>query len=206
MRRALPLVLTALGLTACGTDSSGTTALFAIAAPADDFYALPFPNDLHRHSDGSLDLSLFPTNSLIADTYRMDAETLDGFSLNGAMSSRFSGPIDPASLPDPAGSIDAAASVYLVNIDTASPDAGTRTPIIVKFRDDATQTIGPNRLVVRPYPGFGLDEGTTYALVITNHVLDAGGSPVTRDGDFARARRRRGRDVHAREVYAPLFA
>src|SRR5258706_8179153 len=125
MRQALAAVL----LAACGSDT-GTTALFAVEAPGDDFYALPFPNDLRRHDDGTLDLSLFPTNSTLVEAYRVAAERLDGFSLNGAISSRFSGPIDPMTLPDPAGSIADAASVYLVNVDATSPHAGTRTPII----------------------------------------------------------------------------
>ena len=175
----------ALGLLAgCSDSASGTQALFAVEKPGDDFYALPFPNDIHRKADGSLDLSLFPTNSQLVDSYRAAAETLDGFSLNAAISSRFTAAIDPASLPDPAGSLDPAASVYLVNVDGASPDFGTRTPIIAKYRDDKTNTIGPNRLVVRPYPGFGLDEGTTYALVITNKIKDAGGAPIVRAPEF----------------------
>ena len=44
-----------------------------------DFYDLPYPNDLRRHDDGSLDLSKFPTNSFLVDMYRADAEKLDGF-------------------------------------------------------------------------------------------------------------------------------
>jgi predicted esterase len=158
--------------------------MFAVEKPGDDFYALPFPNDIHRKADGSLDLSMFPTHSQLVDSYRAAAETLDGFSLNAAISSRFTAAIDPASLPDPAGSIDPAASVYLVNVDGASPDFGTRTPIIAKYRDDKTSTIGPNRLVVRPYPGFGLDEGTTYALVITDKIKDVGGAAIVRAPEF----------------------
>jgi len=174
-----------VALAAC-TETGGTEAMFAVEKPGDDFYALPFPNDIHRKADGSLDLALFPTNSVLVDSYRAAAETLDGFSLNAAISSRFTGPLDPASLPDPWGSLDATtASVYLVNVDAASPNLGQLTPIIAKFRDDKTNTIGPNRLVVRPYPGFGLDEGTTYALVITNRVHDASGAAIARAGEFS---------------------
>src|SRR2546423_10371759 len=126
-----------LALAACGDNSTLTTALFELA-PADDFYNLPFPNDLRRHADGTLDMSQFPTHSLIVDQYRMVAETLDGFSLNGAMFARFSGPLDQASLPDPAGSMQPGASVYVVNIDAASPSFGARTPIIAHFREDGT--------------------------------------------------------------------
>jgi hypothetical protein len=109
----------------------------------------------------------------------MDAEKLDGFTLNGAEFQRFSGPIDETSLPDPAASVQPGASVYLVNLTT-----GEKTPIIAHFRADKTNTIGPNRLAVRPYPGFGLDEGATYALIITSRVLDMGGAPVEETSEF----------------------
>jgi predicted esterase len=180
--------------------------LFAVETPGDDFYALPFPNDIHRHADGSLDLSMFPTNSVLLDTYRTAAETLDGFSMNASISSRFSAALDPTSLPDPAGSLDPMSSVYLVNVDANSPDIGMRTPIIVKFRDDKTNTIGINRLVVRPYPGFVLDEGTTYALVITNRVIDATGAAVGRASEFETLLGNGGGAAMtaARAAYAPL--
>ncbi len=203
--RVQALVL--LGLFACTGDPAGTQPMFALQSPGDGYYALPFPNDIHRHPDGSLDLSLFPTNSQLVDSYRAAAETLDGFSLNGAMSSRFTGPIDPASLPDPGGSLEPAASVYLVNVDNRSASYGTRTPIIAAFREDGTSTIGPNRLVVRPYPGFGLDEGTTYALVITDRVLDLDGAAVQRAPDFSALVTGTGGTPFeaARTAYAPLF-
>ncbi len=115
------LVVLALGITACD-DGTPTTSLFAVpgASAGDDFYALPYPNDLRRHDDGSLDLSLFPTNSLIVDQYRAAAETLDGFGLNAAIYARFDGALDPTSLPDVASSIADGAAVYLVDIDADS--------------------------------------------------------------------------------------
>jgi hypothetical protein len=171
--------LAVLGVVAaCGSSgSSGTTALFA--QNGSDFYELPFPNDLRRHDDGTLDLSRFPTRTPIVDQYRMDAEKLDGFTLNGAEFQRFSGPLDETTLPDPAASVQPGASVYLVNLTT-----GDKTPIIAHFRADKTNTIGPNRLAVRPYPGFTLDEGATYALIITNRVHDMGGAPVEATSEF----------------------
>ena len=203
MRRALLLFVIA----ACSSETS-TSAYFAVTSPGDDYYALPFPNDLHRNTDGTLDLSDFPTNSLIVDSYRMAAQTLDGFGLNGAISSRFSGPIDPTSLPNPAASMQPGASVYLVNVDSTSTNFRLRTPIIADFRADKTQTIGPNRLVVRPYPGFGLDEATTYALVITKRVLAMDGTAVTASGDFSALLGTGGGSQieHARDVYTPLLA
>lgn len=188
MRAAWVLTLgTAIGcgLGACGTNGGttgddvgpdGTTALFD--ANGSDFYSLPYPNDLRRHADGSLDLSAFPTNSDIVDTYRTVAEQLDGFGMNSTMFARFDGAVDQASLPDPAGSVADGASVYVVNIDKASVDYGVKTPVIATFIADSGITIFENHLAVRPYPGFGLDEGTTYALVITDRVKDTNGDAV----------------------------
>ena len=203
-------VLALLAVTACVTKSStGTTALFAVpgSTTGDDFYALPYPNDLHRKADGSLDLSQLPTNSPIVGQYRDAAATLDGFALNAALFARFDGPIDPTSLPDPAGSTKPGASVYLVNVDPMSPDLGQRTPIIATFHPEGTNTIGPDRLAVRPYPGFGLDEGTTYALVVTRRVLAADGTAVAPAPDFTALVASGGSAAiaHARDVYAPLL-
>ena len=106
----------------------------------------------------------------------------------------------PRACPTPEASLRPDASVYLVNIDTASPNYGARTPIIVQFREEPTQTIGAFNLTARPYPGFGLDEGTTYALVITTRVRGDNGDAVATAPAFARL------GGHAREVYQPLFA
>src|SRR4051812_39857901 len=158
-----------ISLSAC-PNGTPVHALYASDGTGDDFYALPFPNDHWRTAAGTLDLSLFPTHSSIAEQYRVAAQSLDGFGLNSAIFVRFDGELDPMSLPDPAASTQPGASVYLVDIDSASAHLGVRTPVIAHFRPDGTETMGKNRLVVRPYPGFPLDEGTTYALVVTDRV------------------------------------
>ncbi|MEO7093222.1 MAG: hypothetical protein ABI175_08225, partial [Polyangiales bacterium] len=152
-------------------------------------------------------LSEFPTNALLLQQMRTAAAELDGFGLNSAMFARFDGALDPDSLPGPAASVEPASSVYLVNVDPDSPDRGTRTPILAKFRVAGTQTLGGNHLVVRPYPGFPLDEGTTYALVITTRVKGESGGSI---GVAPQMAKLVGTDpdpaiVHARTVYQPLL-
>jgi predicted esterase len=193
-------------LFALGACADPVTAVFAVpGVDADaDFYALPFPNDLWR-GGGKLDLSRFPTNSLLIDTYRAAAEELDGFGLNQAVFARFDGALDPASLPAPGESQDEAASVYLVDVDPDSPDRGERVPVHVRFRAEATATLGPNHLVVRPFPGFGLAEGTTYAAVVTDRVRGAGGNALQAPSAF-RAVLDRGADPALQDVYEPLLA
>ena len=190
-----------LALAACG-ESGKTTALFELPGDSTDFYAVPFPNDLRRDADGTIDLSAFPTNSLIADKYRAAADSLDGFGLNQAVFARFDAPLDAPNLPDAAGSVADGASVYLVDIDPDSPTRGERSPIAVRFRAAPTQTLGGNHLVARPYPGFGLREATTYALVITNRVGNVQASStfaaILGSGGDART-------VAARATYQPLL-
>jgi hypothetical protein len=206
MRVAAGLGLLLLG--ACGSNADTTHALFVVGdapvGPDDDFYSLPFPNDLHRKADGTLDLSTFPVNSLIADSYRAAAEELDGFGVNPTVFARFDGALDPASLPDAAGSVAAGASVYLVDVDPDSPAHGTRVPIEVRFRAERTQTLGENQIVARTYPGFGLADGTTYALVVTSRVRAAAGDLAPADA-FRDLLADAG-DPAAHDAYAPLLA
>jgi hypothetical protein len=199
MNRAVAVVI----FVAACNQNSGTHALYQPGAS--DFYSTPYPNNLYRNADGTLDLSAFPTNSPLVDQYRMAAQALDGFSLNAPIFVRFDDALDPASLPDPPTSEQAGASVYLVNVDTSSPNVGKRTPIIATFRPDGTNTIKGNRLSVRPYPGFTLDEGTTYALVVTDRVHDAGGEPVKPSSLFKSVIGGGGSSTE-RAVYAPLLA
>jgi hypothetical protein len=191
---------------ACGGGGDPVTAYFAVpgSSTGDDFYALPFPNDVWRTPDGTLDLSQLPTNSPIADTVKMIAQQdLDGFGLSAALFARFSGPLDQDSLPSPAASVQDDASVYVVDVDPDSPYHGQRTPVIATFHDESTQTMGPNRLAVRPYPGFPLHEGTTYALVMTNRMHARSGGDVRPDTDWTALL---GGATAAATPYAPLFA
>ena len=193
------------GIIACGDDATSTTALFSLDAPREDFYALPFPNDLRRNPDDGLDLSQFPTNSFLMEQYRdAAAASLDGFGLNQTIYVRFSDAIDVATLPTPDNSRLTDASVYLINIDKASPRLGEKIPIITTFRPAAGQTIGANSLAIRPYPGFPLDEGTTYAAIVTDQVRAADGSQIVAAPDFVKLRAGAGLPDAVLQRYAPL--
>jgi hypothetical protein len=204
MAAGLLFAATSIAHTGCSDDAS-TTALFSLDAPREDFYALPFPNDLRRTDDNKLDLSAFPANSFLVELYRdAAAASLDGFGLNQTMFVRFSDAIDPATLPTIEGSRRPDASVALVNIDKKSPHYLEQTPIITTFRPESGDTIGANSLAVRPYPGFPLDEGTTYALLITDQVRAADGSAIAAAPDFVHLRNGEGAPAKALERYAPL--
>lgn len=186
MRVTRLLWLCALG--ACGGSSSQPTASFAVPGgphPPADFYDLPFPNDL-RMANGRVDMSAYPTPNAILNTYNAAISAgLDGFGLNAAIVTRFEEPIDPTSLPQtPQAAVADSASVYLVDVDPTSPDFGAKWPLVCRFEPRHGQTIGDNWLSALPYPGFPLDEGTTYALVITSRVRSADGTALAAPADF----------------------
>jgi pimeloyl-ACP methyl ester carboxylesterase len=97
--------------------------------------------------------------------------------------------------------------VYVVDVDPMSPENGKKSPVVVKFHVEKTQTMGGNRLAIRPFPGFPLRDGTTYALVVTNRVNDVNGNAVIRDSDFSTLMGTSGMGAVAdlRTAYAPLL-
>jgi predicted esterase len=171
--RAWPFVC--LGLAACGEPAIAIFVGPQAAGTPETFYDLPFPTDARRTAEGRLDLTGYPSTSTLVDAY-VDAieQRLDGFGLNSAIFFRFDGELDPDSLPDVAGSLEPDAAIYLVNVDRDSPHYGERTPIRTRFRAEGGESIGPFSLAVLPYPGFPLDEGTTYAAVVSERIESQG--------------------------------
>lgn len=188
------------------TDGAGTTpptdagvdafigpaaALFEVPRPdqppASGFYALPYPNDIRvDDGDGHIDMSDHARpNEIIGQYVDMVGSAQRGFSTNASSFVRFDAPIDPASLPGPADSVADAASVYLVNVDPDSPRLGERTPLLFRFEHYAGEAIGDDWLSVLPYPGFPLEEATTYSVVVTNRVRATDGSAVAVAPEFA---------------------
>jgi hypothetical protein len=173
---------------ACSSSPPSRIALFAVPGgpkPPHDFYELPFPNDIRRGADGHPDLSDYPALDPTVDKFPPAiSASLDGFALNAAIFVRFGGPVDAKSLPQtPEASLADDASVYLVNVDAASPDRGVRTPLRFRFESNHGSVIGANWLSALPYPGFPLDQGTTYALVVSKRVTIGGAAALPSD-DF----------------------
>jgi hypothetical protein len=213
-RLAVCRLLTLASLVAaCASDPPSRVSLFSVPGgptPPAQFYELPFPNDIRRRADGHPDLADYPRLNATVDKYPAAISAdLDGFGLNAPVFVRFGGPVDEASLPEsPEASLTDAASVYLVNIDPESAGRGDKVPLRFRFERKPGSVIGANWLSALPYPGFPLDEGTTYALVVTNRVRTGSGIAIASD-DFAAIA---GLDVPgdsalaaAQAIYAPLW-
>lgn len=181
--------------------------------PSAGFFALPFPNDVRIDDEsGRIDLGDLPRPNELLDLY-FDAieDRARGFSVVAASFVRFDAPIDIDSLPGNATeSLAGDASVYMVNVDRASPRFGERVPLLFRFEGYKGEIIGSNWLSVLPYSGFVLAEETTYALLVTRRLRATNGSPVSASADFlavmAGARDPDPAVARAQRIYAPLAA
>jgi len=135
--------------------------------PSDDYFAIPYPNDLHRHPDGKVDRRNFPVPEAnpMSTHYRKVSDRADGFALTEAAFIRFNGALDKSRLPDVEKSMAPDSSVFLVNIDPGSPEYGKRVPVYSYFHDHKSGAL-KNLLAVSPYPGFVLREKTAYAVIV----------------------------------------
>ena len=191
------VILATLTLAGCGGElpRSDGHALFdlkmlttKVAQPTatEDFYLVPYPNDLRLHPDGTVDLSGYPPQLGILATYlaAFDGGT-HGFGCNGASYFRFDAPLDPASLPaDGPGSLAATSTAFVVDVTPGSPTFGQRTPVTPHFVATNYDVIGPNWLALLPVPGFPLRQRTTYAAVLTDGLKTASGGAILRASDL----------------------
>jgi predicted esterase len=192
------LVLCALAFSACSEETSlpkGSTAMFDLHQPTaqvttptadDDFYALPFPNNLRLRSDGTVDLSRYPRPpGIVGDYINAFDKGLHGFGTNSGIFFRFASALDPTTLPaDANASVATTATAFVIDVTPGSPTYGQRSPVIAHFVPDRYDFIGPNWMVLLPFPGRPLREKTTYAALLTDGVKTAQGAALQRSADF----------------------
>jgi hypothetical protein len=190
MTRTILLGLAAICLTSCGDGGGGgrepTVSIFDPASP--DFFDVPFPNELRRHDDGTIDLAGFPNprNDPWVRGLIEAAEENEGFGTASAVYFRFSAPIDTTTLPaTPQMSRSLASSVFLVDLDEDSPGYGEPLPVYTFFRETEGFGWKPDTLVLLPAQGFVLRELTLYAAVVTEELRDRDGRAVARDEGFS---------------------
>jgi pimeloyl-ACP methyl ester carboxylesterase len=169
-------------LAACTGDGSGDDPfgdgdagqpLFDVAG---DFWDAPFPSD-HRVRDDTrrVDISGFPAPvgvRIVEQTKALLDDQVQGWSLAGAVYLPVDRGVDPAHLPDLAGSVKRDATVFLVDVDRESPHVGERHPIEVAVRDYADGIGPPHAIVALPLQGLPLAPRTRYALVASTELFD----------------------------------
>src|SRR5262245_10405876 len=152
--------LVALG---CG-DPARIASVYRVPASLDElagerFFDHPWPSDM-RIEAGSPRLRGYPNPHLskVIDGYIEAVQgKIDGFSPAGAGFLRFTGAIDPGSLPrTPIDAVQPDASVQLIDVDPSSPERGQRKLVSLHFRANRGIYYPENTLGFMPTPGFPL--------------------------------------------------
>lgn len=214
-RAALALAASAalLGCNAAPKAYSTTTAMWAVPASLDElsqetFYDHPWPSDL-RVENGAPRFTGFynpNSNALLGIYVKAAHNLLDGFSPAAAGYLRFTGPIDPASLPaDPQRGLDPASPVQLIDIDPFSPGYQERRLISLSWHGAEGVYYRENTLAFMPTVGFPLRPRTRYALVITDDLQAEGGGAVAQHPDLAKIVKVTEFDARTRVAAAALW-
>jgi len=154
------------------------------------FHDHPFPSDL-RMVDGRVVFAGYynPFISPLLDEYIVAIDgVLDGFSPVAAGHLRFTGSIDPSTLPaDRGASASPDASVQLIDVDPDSPERGERRRIMLHWRRDEGTYWRDSTLAFMPAVGFPLRYHTQYALVVTDLVRDERGGSLHASSELRQA-------------------
>ena len=176
------------GATCSGQQAATPTVLFHVTrageAPSDDFYRLPFPNDI-RLVNGRVSLTGHPRPGArvfsfdLVDRY-IGAIQQDstGFGVNQTIYFRLSRLPDHDSFMNPAG-------VALLNITPGSPEYGFTTGLTWNVEPNRTPYICDAHLWMNPPYGHPLRPGTTYAAVLKRVGTDQAGTVFGPDSDFS---------------------
>ena len=182
------LALVALGVVGCSSASADAPAPAAEEPSgararmdftlAGGFYAAPFPSDARCRAGGTVDFAAFPSPS----GAKIEGQILDlaahagcGFGRTTGVFVAFDAALDPARLPDLAGSVAPGAAVFVVSVDPAAADYGRRYPVLARFSPDGGPFGAPNLLALLPLQGAPLAAHTRYAAVVSRDLRDAEG-------------------------------
>lgn len=168
-------------ITPPATGIDGTMVKIDLDSPA--LMDAPWPTDLRRDpATGRLDLTGFPNPGQVdlLERYVGSAEdNLDGWGVTSAAYFVFDAAIDPDTLPEPKASTSGTSSVMVVNLDEDSGAFGELIPAESTWvGSEDFQYVPNNTLIVQPFYGRTLREGTTYGVVIFRSVTDEGGEAL----------------------------
>lgn len=165
-----------LGLMACGSDTRPK-----MDWEAEGYLSFPWPNDLRRLPDGSLDLKGFPGlwQPLLNHVVQKGQVLARGFGTNAGVMFQFTRPLNGASLPDARGSLVDDANIMLVNIDPESSAYMQRVPVRTHFDAVGTLHQPGHLLTLMPSPGYALEPSATYAAILFTGLEDLKGRAVT---------------------------
>jgi len=149
------------------------------------FGAVPWPDDLYLQ-DARLALGSLPDSTMPTDYARVlhgSLPELDGYGVATPIYFFLDGAIDGDTLPHSAVESEGVrAGVFLIDADTASPDAFERVRVETHWSPELS------RLELRPALGHPLTPGRRYAAIVTRKVKDKRGQPLQPAPKFAAVR------------------
>ncbi|MEY4576131.1 MAG: hypothetical protein RL701_834 [Pseudomonadota bacterium] len=178
-----PITFPLWGGAKCPSDSRSPSAYFEVprtSGEQHDFYRLPFPNDVRRKSDGTLDLSAHPMapatlRPQTAQRFITESQNIRGFSTNPTVFFRFSHDPRPSDLSN--------TTLRIVALDKTVDDVGAGA-IEWQTSDRRSNYICPHWLAVHRALGSPLRSNTTYAALVTKGVKTEDGAVFTRSLDL----------------------
>ncbi len=106
------------------------------------------------------------------------AGALEDFPNSAQILFHFDGALDEARLPSPMTSLDPGNSpILLVDVDPATSTRGRVVPVESRVFH-ASRYLAENSLSILPVPGFSLEPGRLYAVVVRRNLGDATGQPL----------------------------
>lgn len=178
-RNALSLLM--LTMAVLGTlPGCGGSAVPKMDWQGEGFFSFPWPNDLRRQQDGTLDLAGFPGtgNPLLATVLAKGVPYINGFSTNAGVVFQFNRALDPSVLPPAKATLADDSVMMLVNIDPDHPAYLQRIPVRSNF-DPVTTVYQPGHLLtMMPVPGYSLEPDTRYAAIIFKGLRSLTGEPI----------------------------
>lgn len=151
------------------------------AATATDFWAAPLPSAHRLQGDGTVDLTAFPNpdgTPFIADLLSLLQGRARGASTTGGVAFRVGVDLDPQSLPDLAGSVQADAAAFLVEVELAGTGPARRFPVDATWQADGGPFGDARLLTLLPLQGLPMPPGARMAAVLTTDLRRADGGPL----------------------------
>ncbi|MCB9506723.1 MAG: hypothetical protein H6697_03530 [Myxococcales bacterium] len=155
---------------------TGTVVAFDLAGADADFFAYPYPSDLRKTADGTLDVAGLPNprHQTLYASLVTAASRRTAFPQLPVAWFHFDAPIAAW----PAGAIgDADSDVRILSLSPEAADYGAVIPTVAAALG-TDEYLPPNVLAVAPAPGWVLEPGTAYAAIVRRDYGDATGAAL----------------------------
>ncbi len=163
-----------------GIQGTSKVAFYLPRGGTEPFLEHPWPSELARRQNGTIDFSHFPgQDHIIVEKYIEEAErSVRDFSISQTAYFRFEGDDEPNSvaLPDyPADAMRKDSPIFLMDVDPTSPERGQFFPLDLRYYREALTYIPAKTIAAKPMLGFVLRPKTLYAYVVRRDLKDVKG-------------------------------